>query len=95
MWLNQTIILTENTLESSLIYVFVRQLWKEIGEYMLHADSQEIETTLSARERDGYTVKDKLIIRTTKQAIESQTILSDALWEAESWETAWSAITVL
>ncbi len=49
--------------------------------------SKDTETTLSPEEWDSYTLRDKLIIRTMKQAIENQTVLSDV--QAESWETAW------
>lgn len=49
--------------------------------------SKDTETALSPQEWDSYTLRDKLIIRTMKQAIENQTVLSDV--QAESGETAW------
>lgn len=53
----------------------------------LHADSKKTENTFSPQKWNNYMLTDKLIIRTMKQAIESQVILSAVQSEAESWET--------
>lgn len=59
-------------------------LWEE--NELRATSTQKTRTLKSPQERDGYTLKDKFTIRTMKQATWNQTILSDVLSEAESWQ---------